>query len=180
MSVPSLVCTTAPMPQPLLSDGAKLYDRQAQLRIIIRRRLGERHSRLLAEPRATAEGCDWLSPETGLVRPLAALPAAVRASVQAECTALLADITRLGTELGSATTTDGRLAGQLLRQVAIYPSDEHLFLVGNQPVLAAWGCDATQAGAVVPPRRRAVPATSASMPAAAPIPPAPRWLLSAV
>jgi hypothetical protein len=172
-----ILCTTPLDPLLTPPGGVALHDRQAQLRAVVRRRLGDKHADLLAEPlRRDADRLDWLSPVGGLVRPLAALPAAVRDSVRAECHTLLADIDHLGRALESGATGNARLAGQLLRLAARQPADDRLFLVGNHPVVAGWGVSRADAGpALSPPPKAAAPRTGD--PAAPCL--APRWLTAA-
>src|SRR5262249_45982356 len=81
------------------------------------------------------------------------------------------DIDRLGQSLETGPAEDGQLAGKSLRLAARRPSDDYLFLVGDQPVVVCWGYDTESAGAVVPP-----PFVPAAEPAALPpepfVPPA--------
>ena len=174
MAATTLVCTTLTGTPPLMPGGEKLYARQAQIRAVVLRRLGEQHAHLLAEPQALPgeDRVAWASPVPGIVRPLAALPAAVRDSVRAECDMLLADIERTAATLETGTSGDGQLAGSLLRMAIQRPSDDHLFLVGNQPVLACWGCSPAEAGAVLPGSPKAV--GSASLPVSPPAKSVPR------
>ena len=168
MAATTLVCTTLTGTQPLMHGGEKLYARQAQIRAVVLRRLGAQHVHLLAEPQALPgeDRVAWLSQVPGIVRPLAALPAAVRDSVRAECDALLADIGRTAEALEKGPSGDGRFAGSLLRTAIKRPADDHLFLVGNQPVFVGWGCAPAEAGAVFPASPKV--AGSAAVPTPAP------------
>ncbi len=156
--------------RPLGVRGEPLHHAQAQIRGLIRRRLGFRHYHLLAEPQPHELGgrIDWYSELEGPVRPLASLPESAREAVRAGIDTLLADIDRLGQELESGASEDGRLAGQSLRLAARRPSDEYLFLVGNELVVVCWGYDTEAAGAVLP---NAFVPTQA--PASAPVVPTP-------
>ena len=147
-----LVTSTLPGVRPLGVRGEPLHNAQAQLRAVLRRRLGDRHFHLLAEPEPHALGgrIDWYCAVSGTVRPLAELPEAERTAARTDIDALLADIDRLGQSLEAGPTEDGRLAGRSLRLAARRPSDEHLFLVGDQPVVVCWGYDVEAAGAVLP------------------------------
>ncbi|MCW5747449.1 MAG: hypothetical protein KIT36_14770, partial [Alphaproteobacteria bacterium] len=152
MSGATLVRTTMVGVRPLGVRGEPLHQAQAQIRNVIRRRLGERHYHLLAEPEPHDLGgrIDWYSELAGPVQPLAALPDVERARARADIDALLADIDRLGQSLEAGPTEDGRLAGKSLRLAAIRPSDDYLFVVGDQPVVVCWGYDTEAAGAVLP------------------------------
>ena len=147
-----LVTSTRPGVRPLGVRGEPLHNAQAQLRAVVRRRLGDRHFNLLAEPQAHALGgrIDWYCATPGTVRPLAGLPEADRDAARAGIDALLADIDRTGQALEQGPTEDGRLAGRSLRLAARRPNDEYLFLVGDQPVVVCWGYEVEAAGAVLP------------------------------
>ncbi len=147
-----LVTSTLPGVRPLGVRGEPLHNAQAQLRAVVRRRLGDRHFHLLAEPEPHALGgrIDWYCAVSGTVRPLGELPEPARVAARTDIDALLAEIDRLGQSLEAGPTEDGRLAGRSLRLAARRPSDEHLFLVGDQPVVVCWGYDVEAAGAVLP------------------------------
>ena len=152
MAGATLVRTTLTGVRPLGVRGEPLHHAQAQLRAVVRRRLGDRHFHLLAEPQPHELGgrIDWYSEVDGTVRPLASLPEAERDATRADIDALLADIDRVGQSLEAGPTEDGKLAGKSLRLAARRPSDDYLFLVGEQPVVVCWGYDTEAAGAVLP------------------------------
>lgn len=173
MTATTVLCVTPLESDPLLPGAAQLHERQAQLRALVRRRLGDRHADLLAEPQKRDGALvAWLTSVGGLVRPFGTLPAVIRASVRTECDTLLAEIARLGQTLADAGTGDARLAGDLLRRAAYRVGDDHLFLVGNQVVLANWGAasaDVTTSTTSATTARRG-----------APVPPlVARWLIPA-
>ncbi|HKU97684.1 MAG TPA: hypothetical protein VJR58_20510 [Vineibacter sp.] len=171
MAGATLVRTTLTGVRPLGVRGEPLHHAEAQIRAVIRRRLGDRHFHLLAEPEPHDLGgrIDWYSGCSGPVRPLTDLPDDARAIARNEIDTLLADIDRLGQSLETAASEDGRLAGRALRLAAKRPSDDYLFQVGDQPVIVCWGYDTEAAGAVLPPAFLAGTQTIA----AAPAPPAP-------
>jgi hypothetical protein len=167
-----LVTSTLPGVRPLGVRGEPLHNAQAQLRAVVRRRLGDRHFHLLAEPEPHALGgrIDWYCAAAGTVRPLTGLAEPGRAAARSDIDTLLADIDRVGQSLEAGPTEDGRLAGRSLRLAARRPSDEHLFLVGDQPVVVCWGYEVEAAGAVLP--GTFVPGVR--MPASAQPPPTPQ------
>ncbi|MCW5747447.1 MAG: hypothetical protein KIT36_14760 [Alphaproteobacteria bacterium] len=148
----NLVRTTLTGVRPLGVRGEPLHHAQSQIRAVIRRRLDDRHFHLLAEPQPHELGgrIDWYSELPGAVRPLGDLPPAERDAARADIDALLADIDRLGQSLEDGPAEDGKLAGRSLRLAAKRPSDDYLFLVGDQPVIVCWGYDTEAAGAVLP------------------------------
>ena len=168
-----LVTSTLPGVRPLGVRGEPLHNAQAQLRAVVRRRLGDRHFHLLAEPEPHALGgrIDWYCAVPGTVRRLAELPEPEREASRNDIDGLLADIDRTGQSLESGPTDDGRLAGRSLRLAARRPSDEHLFLVGDQPVVVCWGYDLAAAGAVLPAAFVPSTATPASPPPPPPLAP---------
>jgi hypothetical protein len=180
MSGTTLVRTTLTGVRPLGVRGEPLHHAEAQIRAVIRRRLGDRHFHLLAEPEPHDLGgrIDWYSEVAGAVRLLSALPEPERDAARGDIDALLADIDRLGQSLGSGTSEDAQLAGRSLRLAARRPSDDYLFLVGDQPVIVCWGYDTDAAGAVLPPAFLAAP--TAAAPAATVPPPMPPPLAPAM
>jgi hypothetical protein len=168
----TLIRTTLTGVRPLGVRGEPLHHAQAQIRAVVGRRLDERHFHLLAEPQPHQLGgrIDWYSELQGPVRALPDLPEAERDAARADIDSLLADIDRLGQELEAGPTEDGRLAGRSLRLAAKRPSDDYLFLVGDQPVVVCWGYDTQAAGAVLPPAF--LPGAAAGAPPVAPSPPA--------
>ncbi|MCW5747448.1 MAG: hypothetical protein KIT36_14765 [Alphaproteobacteria bacterium] len=166
----TLVRTTEFGARPLGVRGEPLHNTHAQIRDVVRRRLDDRHWRLLAEPQAhPATGrIDWYA-DGQPVRAAADLTPAEHDTLRAEVDAMLADIDRLGGQFEQSASDDARLAGRALRLAAKRPDDdEYLFRVGDQPVLICWGYDKASVGAILPPAF--LPgATSAAIPP----PPAP-------
>ncbi|TXL71069.1 hypothetical protein FHP25_31855 [Vineibacter terrae] len=173
MAGTTLVRTTLTGVRPLGVRGEPLHHAEGQIRAVIRRRLGDRHFHLLAEPEPHDLGgrIDWYSACTGPVRPIAELPDMEHESVRRDIDAMLADIDRLGRSLEAAASQDGQLAGRALRLAAKRPSDDYLFLVGDQPVIVCWGYDTQAAGAVLPPAFLADPRTPAPTPVLPAAPP---------
>ena len=149
----TLVRTTQFGVRPLGVRGEPLHNAQARIRDVVRRRLGDRHFHLLAEPQAyPATGrIDWYA-DGKLVLAAEELPEPERDALRAEIDGMLADIDRLGAQLEKSTSEDAKLAGRVLRLAARRPDDDnYLFLVGKQPVLICWGYDKDTVGAVLPP-----------------------------
>ncbi len=171
----TLVRTTQFGARPLGVRGEPLHNTHAQVRDVVRRRLGDRHFHLLAEPQAyPATGrIDWYA-DGKPVRGAEDMPEAERDALRAEIDGMLADIDRLGTQLETSTSDDARLAGRALHLAARRPNDDnYLFRVGEQPVLICWGYDKETVGAILPPAflASAAPATPPPM-TVTPVPPA--------
>jgi len=181
----TLVRTTQFGARPLGVRGEPLHNTHAQVRDVVRRRLGDRHFHLLAEPQADpATGrIDWYA-DGQPVHAAEDLPPPERDALRAEIDGMLADIARLGTRLETSTSEDARLAGRTLHLAARRPDDDtYLFRVGQQPVLICWGYEKDTVGAILPlafpaaatptaasaaPAAMATPATLARVIAAAP------------
>ena len=174
MAGTTLVRTTLTGVRPLGVRGEPLHTTHEQIRGVIRRRLGERHARLLAEPQPDDLGrrIDWYSDVAGSVAPLSSLPEASRTEALAQVNALIADIAALGAQLQQAPSADSRITGRALELACRRPSDDYVFMVGEQPVVVCWGYEPEAAGALLPP---AFPSTTPAVvePAAPPVPIAP-------
>ncbi|HJQ56011.1 MAG TPA: hypothetical protein VJ890_03850 [Vineibacter sp.] len=165
----TLVRTTEFGARPLGVRGEPLHNTHAQIRDVVRRRLGERHQRLLAEPQAyPATGrIDWYA-DGKPVRQAADLSPAERDALRTEIDGMLAEIDGVGAQLQGAPGDDARLAGRALQLAAKRPDDDaYLFQVGDQPVLICWGYDKETVGAILPPAFLASAAPPVAPPAVA-------------
>jgi hypothetical protein len=164
--------------------GEPLHAVAGQLLSVIRRRLGDGPAGLLAEPqlRESGDGIDWYATRSGTVRRFGELSETERNETLRAVDAHLAAIRNLGSQLAaSASSDEARLIGQSLHLATTRPTDDFIYLVDGQPVIAAWGYEADaaaslQAGAL-PSLPAAAPAsaTFASVPA---LPAAAGWGLS--
>lgn len=176
MAGTNLVRTTLTGVRPLGVRGEPLHQAHEQIRGVVRRRLGERHARLLAEPQPDELGrrIDWYTDLPDVVVPFAELAPDRKASLLAEVEKLSDDIAQLAASLRAAPSDDAQLTGRALELTARRPSDDYIFLVGDQPVIVAWGYDAEAAGSLLPP-----PMVTAVAPAAiAPVAAAPAAILA--
>lgn len=139
---PTLILTTRLGVRPLGVRGDPLHAVAGQLLSVIRRRLGDGPANLLAEPqlRESGDGIDWYAAHDGTVRRFTDLPDAEKAETLARVDEHLAAINGLGDQLEASETSDeARLIGQSLKLSTRRPSDDYIFLVDGQPVIAAWG-----------------------------------------
>lgn len=156
----TLVVTTRSGVRPLGVRGEPLHNAAPQLRRVVRRRLGDAAADLLADPQLHEDGTaiDWHAGWPGAVQPVANLDPALRAEVLAEVERLLADIRRLGDALASTgPREDTGLVGLSLKLAARAPSPAFIFLVGDRPVIVAWGYEKEEAAALLPLAIAAVP-----------------------
>src|SRR3954471_6731145 len=139
---PTLILTTRLGVRPLGVRGDPLHAVAGQLLAVIRRRLGDGPANLLAEPqlRESGDGIDWYAQQSGDVRRFSDLPDTERAETLVAVDGHLAAINGLGDQLASSQTSDeARLIGRSLHLSTRRPSDDYIFLVDGQPVIAAWG-----------------------------------------
>ena len=182
----TLVVTTRSGVRPLGVRGEPLHNAASQLRRVVRRRLGDAAADLLADPQPHEDGkaIDWHAGWPGAVQPVADLEPARRDQILAEVERGLAEIRRLGDALASTgAREDTGLIGLSLKLAARAPSPSFIFLVGDRPVIVAWGYEKEAAAALLPiatahvPQRRSVlepspapspPPTPSSLPALRP------------
>lgn len=144
---PTLILTTRLGVRPLGVRGDPLHAVAGQLLAVIRRRLGDGPADLLAEPqlRETGDGIDWYAARTGEVRRFADLDESERASVLGTVERHLHSIRSLGAQLQASSGEEARLIGRSLELATARPSDDFIYLVDGQPVIAAWGYEAEAA-----------------------------------
>lgn len=174
---PTLILTTRLGVRPLGVRGDALHNVAGQLLAVIRRRLGDGPANLLAEPqlREGGDGIDWYAARSGDVRRFGDLSESERAATLETVETRLAAIRSLGAVLQESTgSEEARLIGRSLELATARPSDDFIFLVDGEPVIAAWGYEADAAAGLaafapppVPiPARAAPAAVMASAPAA--------------
>jgi hypothetical protein len=149
----TLIGTTGADLRPLGVRGEPLHGTAAQLRRVVRRRLGDATADLLADPQPHEDGStiDWYAGWTGDVQSLADLEPARRAQVLDQVDRGLAEIDRLGETLAAAGgVDDATLVGRSLRLAARRPGDTFVFLVGDKPVVTCWGYEKEAAGLLPP------------------------------
>jgi hypothetical protein len=178
----TLIVTTRSGVRPLGVRGEPLHNAAPQLRRVLQRRLGNEAADLLAEPQVHEDGkaIDWYAGWPGPVRPVDTLTVAERQQVMAGVERTLAEIRRLGDELaGHGPREETGVVGLSLQLAARLPAPSFVFLVGDRPVIVAWGYEKDAAPALPPagvnrvPERRSVlqaPATQGSVLQAGPRP----------
>jgi hypothetical protein len=172
---PTLILTTRLGVRPLGVRGDALHNVAGQLLAVIRRRLGDGPANLLAEPqlRESGDGIDWYAARSGEIRRFNDLSESERAATLETVETRLAAIRSLGAVLKESTASEeARLIGRSLELATARPSDDFIFLVDGEPVIAAWGYEAdavADLAAFAPPPvpipARPAPAVMASAPA---------------
>jgi hypothetical protein len=172
---PTLILTTRLGVRPLGVRGDALHNVAGQLLAVIRRRLGDGPANLLAEPqlREAGDGIDWYAARSGDVRRFADLSESERAAALETVETRLGAIRSLGAVLKESTgSEEARLIGRSLELATARPSDDFIFLVDGEPVIAAWGYESDAVAGLaafapppVPAPARPAPAVMASAPA---------------
>jgi len=173
----TLIVTTRSGVRPLGVRGEPLHNAAPQLRRVVRRRLGDAAADLLADPQPHegSQAIDWYAGFAGPVRAVADLEPARREAVLADVERQLADIRRLGDVLaGHGPREETGVVGLSLKLAARAPSPAFVFLVGEKPVIVAWGYEKEAAAALLPlalprvPERRPVLEPAQIVPVAGP------------
>jgi hypothetical protein len=149
----TLIVTTRSGVRPLGVRGEPLHNAAPQLRRVVRRRLGDEAADLLADPQLheNDQGIDWYAGWSGPVRAVTDLPPAEREAVLAAVERTLAEIRRLGDLLaGHGPKEETGVVGLSLKLAARAPSPAFVFLVGDRPVIVAWGYETEAANALLP------------------------------
>jgi hypothetical protein len=148
---PTLILTTRLGVRPLGVRGEPLHSVAGQLLAVIRRRLGDGPADLLADPqlRESGDGIDWYASRSGTARPFADLNEGERAETLATVDRHLEAIRGLGGQLAQSQSSDeARLIGRSLHLATSRPSNDFIYLVDGQPVIAAWGYEADAAASL--------------------------------
>jgi hypothetical protein len=138
---PTLILTTRLGVRPLGVRGDPLHAVAGQLLAVIRRRLGDGPANLLADPqlRESGDGIDWYANQIGEARRFSDLSEPERQQALAAIDGHLAAINGLGDQLTSSSSDEARLIGRSLQLSTRRPSDDFIYLVNGEPVIAAWG-----------------------------------------
>jgi hypothetical protein len=122
------------------ADFAGLNALHRELDACIRHHLPATTASLLAMPVPAQDATlvDWYSDLAGEARPLSALPPSTRAQVKQKLADRLESLQRLADELPRRVRGSEALA-DALRAAIQYPGDQHVYAVGDEPVLTLWG-----------------------------------------
>lgn len=132
---------------PLAYQGLLVYENSYQLLELIRSRLGLSHVLVFAEPMLDAgrQVIDWYCPVQGQIRPFADLLEENKQAIHEYLAVIAADVRNLAETLKA--NSQRSLGGELLDLAVLYPGDEWIYLVGEQPVITCWGFGPATLGA---------------------------------
>ena len=135
--------TTTPRPEinALAYQGIIPTDCYPQITATLVRQLGPQYAALLAEPVPNRnEGfIDWYTEAEGQVQRFSALDPIAREAATQKIVELAEGIRALGDSLIATNDPQKVTRGNLLKLALNYPNNEHIFLVGEQPVVVCWG-----------------------------------------
>ena len=125
----------------LAYQGIIPSDCYIQISSTLARQLGPKYAALLAEPVPNRNGgfIDWYSNESGQVRRFIELPLEEREEFTKGIVELARDIRDFADKLILTHDPQKVTRGNLLKLALNYPSNEQIFIVGEQPVLVCWG-----------------------------------------
>lgn len=127
--------------RPLTLQGQAVIEGRPQIAERLASSLSEAHAALFAEPsRDDAHArIEWYTGVAGPLRQLINLGAPEQEQARSDLARLIADVDSMVGELRLSRDGGERLLAELIALALQGPGDEHVFVVGNQPVLVAWG-----------------------------------------
>lgn len=135
--------------------GVQVIANHKQIRQLLQSRFGQAHANLLAEPKrdGSTGPIDWYSTQAGPPRELRKLtqlsePEAVRH--RDRLAMLLAEVREFADRIGDSKSADEKLLSRRLQAAITYPSDDFVYLIGDDLVLVCWGCQIERASQIRP------------------------------
>lgn len=122
-------------------NGQPVYASALQLRETLRLRKQPAIADCLAIPQLNEAGdrLDWYSPREGKVVSWAAATDAARASALRQLENCLDVVSQISKAAKSSEKSASQFFGALLEKAFRFPDQNHVYLVGGQPVLTFWG-----------------------------------------
>lgn len=125
----------------LAHQGILVHESFHQIRDLVRARLGDEYALLFAEPSSSKDGSsiDWYTPVQGTAKRLVDLPDQEQRTARAATVRMAQDIARVAAELKQSGIASQMTRGTILELALRYPDENHIYLVGEQPVFTCWG-----------------------------------------
>ncbi len=124
-----------------VASGLPIHEMTEQIRLELRRSLSEQHALLFAEPNANAATgqIQWYASTEGKARRLSELPTEERQAAEARLARLTTDIEAHAARLSRSGVSQDQHVAKALNDALEIPRETDIFMVGAQPVVAAWG-----------------------------------------
>lgn len=122
-------------------NGQAVFDSALQIRETLRLRNQQAALDILAVPQINDSGerIDWYAPLAGEVIPWDAASEPQRDRALTHLSSSLSQLRQLSTQCQASEKTSVRLFGLLLDKAMQFPDREHVWLVGDKPVITFWG-----------------------------------------
>ena len=122
-------------------QGILVTDSYAQLVSMLDKKLSREHSLFFAEPVHDASGVttDWYTEAEGTPVPLSELPPEEQQKALVKISSLAKDINGQADSLKNSEKSSESIRGNILALALRLPGKEHIYMVGDQPVLTCWG-----------------------------------------
>lgn len=122
-------------------QGILVSDNYAQLSSMLERNLSPEHARFFAEPVQDADAAtvDWYSQAPGELVPLSAVPPEKQAAARTAIQKIASEISAFADSLKADSQGSKAVRGNILALALSYPSEEYIYMAGEQPVLTGWG-----------------------------------------
>src|SRR5580692_4066229 len=127
--------------QPLVSNGVPVFRMFGQIRVELLRSLSRDHLALFADPNPDPISGDiqWYAPCPGNIVRLSECPEDARSGYEFHLARLIDDIANHIERLNASSDANARQMANVLAMALEVPDEQHIFVVGEQPVLAGWG-----------------------------------------
>ncbi len=124
-----------------MASGLPIYELMEQIRVELRRAVGEEHALLFAEPNPNADTgqIQWYASREGTARPLVGLADEERQAAEVRLAQLTTEIEAHTARLNQSRNPQDQHIAKVLGDALEIPREEDIFVVGGQPVIAAWG-----------------------------------------
>lgn len=136
-----IVTTQKSSMQPLAFQGIMAYSSFPQIRGMLLNKFGDEYVLLFARPvenENTGE-IDWYTPVQGTAQKITALPEEEKEKACGRLRQMGSEILAFAEELVNSNDPHKVTRGNILKLALRYPSDDSLYLVGQQPVFTCWG-----------------------------------------
>lgn len=125
----------------LAFQGIMVYASYPQIRDMLLRQFGDEYALLFARPVENRQNgiIDWYSPVQGIPRKLESLPDTDQRAIWPKISAMAREILAYAEDLLHSPDPFKITRGNILRLTLAYPGKNHIFLIGEQPVVVGWG-----------------------------------------